>query len=116
MIGALSRWPLEFRFAIQHPERVARLVRYGSYAHGAFRRGTPAPESAHRAMIELVRVAWGHDNPTFRQVFTSRFIPGESREQLEWSNELCLKSAVGETAALLFEARAAVDASKGISR
>jgi pimeloyl-ACP methyl ester carboxylesterase len=60
-------------------------------------------------MIELVRVAWGHDNPTFRQVFTSRFIPGGSREQLEWFNDLCLKSAVGETAALLFEARAAVD-------
>jgi pimeloyl-ACP methyl ester carboxylesterase/DNA-binding CsgD family transcriptional regulator len=96
-------------YAIQHPERVARLILYGGYAHGAFKRGTPAQVSAHRAMIELVRVACGHDNPTFRQVFTSRFIPGGSREQLDWFNDLCLKSAVGETAALLFEARAAVD-------
>jgi pimeloyl-ACP methyl ester carboxylesterase len=45
------------RYAIQHPERVARLILYGGYAHGAFKRGTPAQEAAHRAMIELVRVA-----------------------------------------------------------
>jgi hypothetical protein len=32
----------------------------------------------HRAMVDLARVAWGQDNPTFRQVFTSRFIPGGS--------------------------------------
>ena len=31
---------------------------------------------AYQAMIDLARVAWGKDNPTFRQVFTSRFIPG----------------------------------------
>ena len=43
-------------------------------------------------MIELARVGVGHDNPTFRQVFTSRFIPGGTAEQLEWFNELCLKT------------------------
>jgi DNA-binding CsgD family transcriptional regulator len=79
---------------------------YGGYAHGALKRGTPLTESAYRAMIDLTRVAWGHDNATFRQVFTSRFIPGGSPEQLNWFNELCLKSTTGEAAARLFEARA----------
>ena len=97
------------RFAIQHPERVARMILYGGYARGALRRGTPATESAHRAMIDLARVAWGKDNPTFRQVFTSRFIPGGSPEQLQWFNDLCLKTTTGEIAATLFEARSAVD-------
>jgi ATP/maltotriose-dependent transcriptional regulator MalT len=60
-------------------------------------------------MIELAREAWGQSNPTFRQVFTSRFIPGGSQEQLDWFNELCLRSTNGETAARLFEARAVVD-------
>src|SRR5258706_4930427 len=96
-------------YAIQHPERVARMILYGGYARGAFRRGTPANESAHRAMIDLARVAWGKDNPTFRQVFTSRFIPGRSSEQLQWFNDLCLKTTTGEIAAQLFEARSAVD-------
>ena len=93
-------------YAVRHPERVARMILYGGYAHGALKRGTPLSESAYRAMIDLTRVAWGHDNATFRQVFTSRFIPGGSPEQLKWFNELCLKSTTGEAAARLFEARA----------
>ncbi len=97
------------RYAIQHPERVARMILYGGYARGAFRRGTPATESAHRAMIDLARVAWGKDNPTFRQVFTSRFIPGGSPEQLQWFNDLCLKTTTGEIAANLFEVRSELD-------
>lgn len=53
--------------------------------------------------------AWGKDNPTFRQVFTSRFIPGGSQQQLRWFNDLCLNTTTGETVASLFEARAVVD-------
>jgi pimeloyl-ACP methyl ester carboxylesterase/DNA-binding CsgD family transcriptional regulator len=97
------------RFAVEHPERVARLILYGGYAHGPFKRGTPGPESTYRAMIDLTRSAWGQDNPTFRQVFTSRFIPGGTAEQLQWFNDLCLKTTVGETAARLFEARGNID-------
>jgi len=96
-------------YAIKHPDRVARLILYGGYAHGAFKRGAPAGEATYRAMIDLARVAWGQKNPAFRQVFTSRFIPGGSHEQLDWFNELCLRSTDGETAARLFEARAVLD-------
>jgi pimeloyl-ACP methyl ester carboxylesterase/DNA-binding CsgD family transcriptional regulator len=96
-------------YAIRHPERVAGLILYGGYAHGALTRGTPEAASAYGAMIELARVAWGKDNPTFRQVFTSRFIPGGTHEQLDWFNDLCLKTTSGEIVAALLEARAGVD-------
>ncbi len=96
-------------YALRHPERVARLVLYGGYAHGAFTRGGPAAAVAHRAMIDLARVAWGRANPVFRQVFTSRFIPGGTQEQLEWYNDLCLKTTTGEIAASLLEARGYTD-------
>ena len=70
-------------YALRHPERVARLILYGGYAHGALQ-ARDAGRAGWRisAMIELARVAWGSDNPTFRQVFTSRFIPGGTHEQL----------------------------------
>lgn len=97
------------RYAIRHPDRVARLILYGGYARGASRRGSPETESAYRAMIDLARVAWGKENPTFRQVFTSRFIPGGSQQQLDWFNDLCLKTASGEIVASLLGARAVVD-------
>ena len=101
-------------YAIRHPERVARMILYGSYARGASRRGAPTAERAFRAMIDLARVAWGKDNPTFRQVFTSRFIPGGTHEQVQWFNDLCLKTATGEIVADLFEARAVVDISASL--
>ncbi len=96
-------------YAIRHPERVARLILYGGYAHGAYLRGTTETRTTYRAMIELARAAWGSDNETFRQVFTSRFIPGGTREQLQWFNDLCLKTTSGEIAARLFDARASID-------
>jgi pimeloyl-ACP methyl ester carboxylesterase/DNA-binding CsgD family transcriptional regulator len=102
------------RYAIQHPERVGRMILYGGYARGALRRGTRATEQAYQAMVDLARVAWGKDNPTFRQVFTSRFIPGGSPEQLQWFNDLCLKTTSGEIVASLFEARALVDVSTSL--
>ena len=53
-------------YAVRHPERVARLILHGGYAHGAFRRGLPNSETACQAMINLTRVAWGRDNPKFQ--------------------------------------------------
>ena len=103
------------RYAIRHPERVSRMILYGGYARGALRRHTPETEAAYRAMVDLARVAWGKTNPTFRQVFTSRFIPGGTHEQLEWFNDLCLKTTTGDVVASLFEARAVVDISASLA-
>ena len=97
------------RYAIRHPERVARMIFYGGYARGALRRHTPETEAQYRAMIDLARVAWGQANPTFRQVFTSRFIPGGTAEQLQWFNDLCLKTTTGDVFSQLLTARGTVD-------
>jgi pimeloyl-ACP methyl ester carboxylesterase/DNA-binding CsgD family transcriptional regulator len=102
------------RYAIAHPERVARIILYGGYARGALRRGTPMSQRAYQAMVDLARSDWGNDNPTFRQVFTSRFIPGGTPEQIQWFNDLCLKTTTGEIAARLFESRAVVDISDSL--
>ncbi len=96
-------------YAVKYPERVSHLILYGGYARGAFQRGNADGERFYRAMIDLVRLGWGSDNATFRQVFTSRFAPGASDEQLGWFNELCRKTTSAETAARLLEARAEVD-------
>ena len=99
------------RYALGHPERVDRRILYGGYARGWRRRDSPAAQREYEAMMDLMRVAWGKDNPTFRQVFTSRFIPGGSLEQLQWFNDLCLKTTSGDIAATLQEARSVLDLS-----
>jgi pimeloyl-ACP methyl ester carboxylesterase/DNA-binding CsgD family transcriptional regulator len=96
-------------YAVKHPERVSKLVLYGGYARGPFQRGDRDRASFYQAMIDLVRLEWGSDNPAFRQVFTSRFIPGGSDEQIGWYNDLCRKTVTPENAARLLESRAMID-------
>ena len=48
---------------------------------------TAAEKEAGEAMLTLVRLGWGQENPAFRQMFTSQFIPGATKEQADWFNE-----------------------------
>ena len=50
-------------------------------------------------MQALIRLGWGQDNPAFRQMFTSSFMPGATLEQMEWFNELQRISTSPENAA-----------------
>jgi pimeloyl-ACP methyl ester carboxylesterase/DNA-binding CsgD family transcriptional regulator len=96
-------------YAVKYPDRVSHLVLYGAYARGVARREDAEKDRVYRAIIELARLGWGGDNPAFRQVFTSRFVPGATAEQMEWFNDLCRKTTSPENAAALMEARAQID-------
>lgn len=96
-------------YAVKHPERVSRLVLYGAYARGTFVRGDPDKDRLYRALIDMTRLGWGKDNPAYRQIFTSRFIPGATDEQIGWFNELCRKTTSPEIAARLLETRAVIN-------
>lgn len=96
------------RYAIEHPERVSKLILYGGYALGWGRRG--GREDDHfRAILEMIRLGWGSHNPVFRQTFTSRFLPEGTHEQIDWFNELCRKTVSPDMALPLIEARGGVD-------
>jgi pimeloyl-ACP methyl ester carboxylesterase len=45
---------------------------------------TAAQKEAGEAVLTLMRLGWGQENPAFRQLFTAQFIPGGSKEQLDW--------------------------------
>jgi pimeloyl-ACP methyl ester carboxylesterase/DNA-binding CsgD family transcriptional regulator len=94
------------QYAVRHPKRVARLILYGAYARGAYHREDAAE---YKAVVDLVRVGWGKDNPAFRQVFTSRFVPQGTAEQIEWFNDLAKKTTSPNIAAPILEARAHID-------
>jgi pimeloyl-ACP methyl ester carboxylesterase/DNA-binding CsgD family transcriptional regulator len=96
-------------YAVRHPDRVSHLLLYGGFARGALRRGNVDQERVFRAVVELARAGWAEDNPAFRQVFTSRFIPGASDEQVKWFNDLCRKTTSPAAVVALLEARAVVE-------
>ena len=97
------------RYTAEHPQDVSHLLLYGGYVQGKFRRGDREAEQRERAVLELTRLGWGKDNPVFRQLFTSRFIPRASEEQLRWFNELCRRTTTPEIATRLLELRAQIE-------
>jgi pimeloyl-ACP methyl ester carboxylesterase/DNA-binding CsgD family transcriptional regulator len=93
-------------YAVRHPERVSRMILYGAYGRGHYHRGDPEAESEHRVIRDAVRVGWGKENPAFRQLFTSRFLPEGTPEQLAAFNELCRRTTSSEVAAKILDMRA----------
>jgi DNA-binding CsgD family transcriptional regulator len=87
---------------------VSKLILYGGYARGGLVRGGRHAEH-YRALLEMVRLGWGSSNPLFRQVFTARFVPDGTHEQMDWFNELCRRTVAPEMAVRLLEARANTD-------
>jgi class 3 adenylate cyclase/pimeloyl-ACP methyl ester carboxylesterase len=89
LLGISQGCAVSIAYAVRHPERVSHLVLLGGYPLGWKKRArTEADKEAADAMMTLVRLGWGQENPAFRQMFTSQFIPGATKEQAEWFNEL----------------------------
>lgn len=101
LFGASQGCAFSIAYAVKHPERVSKLVLYGGFARGRHLRGSAIDIEQGEAMLTLMRTGWGQDNPAFRQVFTSLFVPGGTPEQMDWFNELQRKTTSAENAVRL---------------
>ena len=88
LFGMSQGCAMSIAYAVRHPERVSHLVLYGSFARGRQKRGQPEEAANSEAIVQLMRQGWGQENPAFRQLFTSLFIPGATEEQMKWFNDL----------------------------
>ena len=117
LLGISQGCAVSVGYAIRHPERVSHLVLVGGYAVGWKKRArTEADKEAGEAMLTLVRLGWGQENPAFRQLFTSQFIPGASKEQSDWFNELQRISTSANDAARNLAANGDTDVSSLLSQ
>lgn len=88
LLGISQGGAVAVSYAARHPERVSKIVLYGSYARGWTYRNLPAELERRNALLTLVRLGWGKDNPAFRQLWTTLFMPDATPEQADWFNEL----------------------------
>ena len=87
LFGHSQGGPISIAYAVRHPERVTHLVLLGSYARGWFKRA-PERREELEAQLKLVEAGWGRDDPSYRQLFASQFVPGATLEQLRSMSEL----------------------------
>ena len=100
LLGISQGGPIAIAYTARHPERVSRLILYGSYARGRLQRKLSDREREEaELLLRMITVGWGTDHTAFRQVFTSLFIPDGTPEQAQWFNELQRVSTTPENAA-----------------
>jgi pimeloyl-ACP methyl ester carboxylesterase len=110
LLGISQACAVSIAYAVRHPERVSHLILYGGFAMGWNKRARSADQKEEdAALVTLLRVGWGKENPAFRQVFTSQFIPGATKEQADWFNELERITVSGDMAARMFLASGNID-------
>ena len=109
LLGISQGAATAIRYAVRHPRRVSHLILYGGYAVGGLRDDDPERAALFRAVMDVVALGWGSDNPAFRRLFAERFVPEGSVEQLAWFNQLCRRTTSPANAAALLEARGNID-------
>ena len=109
LLGISQGGAVAAAYAARHPERVSHLVLCGAYSRGAQHRGDPRDIELRAALRNLARLGWGQNNPAFRQLFTTRFIPDAGPDEMEWFNDLQRISTSPENAARLMDAFRRID-------
>jgi len=116
LFGVSQGCAVSIAYAVRHPGRVTHLVLYGGFARGRRKRGSAKESEQADALVTLMRQGWGQENPAFRQVWTSLFVPGGTAEQMQWFNDLQRITASAENAVRIRLAVDHIDVSDLLSR
>ena len=108
LLGMSGGSGVAMAYAIAHPERVSRLVLYGTVC-GEPASGSPEEWAEEHTYRSMIRVGWAKEDPEFRRVFTRKFIPDASEEQMRWFDDLQRMSTSPENAVASRIARQEVD-------
>jgi pimeloyl-ACP methyl ester carboxylesterase/AraC-like DNA-binding protein len=109
LLGISQGAPVAIAYSLRHPGRIRKMILLGGYARGWAVRLKGDDLARREAMVTLTRTGWGSDNPAYRQMFTSLYIPGGSAEQLGWWNDLQRVSTSPDNAERLQRAISTID-------
>jgi pimeloyl-ACP methyl ester carboxylesterase/DNA-binding CsgD family transcriptional regulator len=117
LLGTCQGGPTAIEYAARHPERVTRIVLYGTYARGRSKRvNTPQQVEKGRVLLEMTRLGWGDENHAFLQAWASQFQPGGTLEHLRSWSEQQRASTSPEMAVRLMEAGWVIDVTESARR
>jgi pimeloyl-ACP methyl ester carboxylesterase/DNA-binding CsgD family transcriptional regulator len=108
LLGMSGGSAVALAYAARHPQRVSRLILYGTVC------GEP-PKFEGEALTEeqtyrnMIRIGWAREDPEFRRVFTRKVIPDATEEQMRWFDELQRMSTSPENAVAARLGRQAVN-------
>ena len=100
LLGISQGAAIAVAYAARHPQRVSQLILMGGFATSYFTTARPDPKVIEEAetLLKIVELGWGSAQPSFRQVFVSRFLPDASAEQRRGFDALQKATAAPEMA------------------
>lgn len=117
LIGICQGGPVAIEFAGRQPDRVDKLVLYGTYARGKNRRSTVhlEPQKA-KVMLEMMELGWGQEDHSFLRAFATQFQPEGSMEHLRSWCELQRAAASPANAVKLTQVMFDIDVQASAAR
>ena len=109
LLGISQGAAVSIEYAVRHPQRVSHLILFGAYAAGWRIGATPATIKEREAIMTLTSSGWGQDNPAYRQIFSSTFMPSATVEELSWFNEFQRRTTSPENAVRFLSAFGDID-------
>ena len=95
LLGMHSGAAVSIAYAVQHPQRVSKLVLFGGYAQGHYQRGSTGDAEWAKAMTTVV----SQERPVFIRAFSSLWLPSGTPEQVQWFLDLARLSHSSENQA-----------------
>jgi DNA-binding winged helix-turn-helix (wHTH) protein/predicted esterase len=83
LLGISQGAAVAIDYAVRHPERVSKLIIYGGYAQGRYKRGTAAQAEMAQAFLAIMRHGWGDEHSAFMKAFSSLYFPSASPQQIK---------------------------------
>ncbi|CAN5455285.1 alpha/beta fold hydrolase [soil metagenome] len=112
LLGVSQGGAVAIAYAARHPERVTRLVLSGAYARGREVRASDPVEQAAAALdLDLARVGWAQQDPSFLRVFASQFLPDGTQQDWEDFTEFQRVTTSPENGVRFFEEFSRIDVS-----
>jgi pimeloyl-ACP methyl ester carboxylesterase/DNA-binding CsgD family transcriptional regulator len=117
LFGHSQGGAIAVEYAVRHPSRVTHLIILGGYARGSMKREPSAQRIDElQALLKLVEVGWGQDDPSYRQMFSTQIRPGATPEQTKSLSELQRVSATPECAVRIIRNMFSIDVRESATR
>lgn len=109
LIGLSQGAAVAIEYTARHPGRVSHLILHGGFASGWEISGSPEIREEREAVRMLLTRQWGADNPSFRHLISTNFIPGATEEEISWFSDFQRKTTSAANVSRFMKAFGQID-------